>query len=311
MYSIYYTYLSIFKLNIEMVYFIAILYSMTIQKGSKLNHLQHLLSEGLLVDAGWLERKGYSRALRSQYVSAGWLEQVARGVYRRPGGKLKWQQLVISLQTLLEIPVTVGGRTALELQGFAHYLPLGSVDEVHLYHDKPLPGWVSKLKLDSQLVSHNAKKLFNEQPIARGLTSLSCNLKHETTESNDAVHNSGLTQQSWGQWDWPLTLSTPERAILELLEDVPQRETFEQADKLIEGLRTLSPRRLQKLLEDCRSVKVKRLFLWFANRHKFRWFNRINQDRIDLGKGKRMLAKKGKLDPVYLITVPEKLYAGA
>ena len=58
----------------------------------------------------------------------------------------------------------------------------------------------------------------------------------------------GHVQQRWGQWDWPLTLSAPERAILELLDEVPQRETFHQADMLMEGLRTLSPKRLQKLL---------------------------------------------------------------
>jgi hypothetical protein len=91
---------------------------------------------------------------------------------------------------------------------------------------------------------------------------------------------------------------------------VPGRETFHQADKLIEGLRTLSPRRTQDLLEECRSIKVKRLLLWFAERHGFRWLLQIKQGRIDLGKGKRMLVRGGKLDPKYLITVPEELSGG-
>ena len=51
----------------------------------------------------------------------------------------------------------------------------------------------------------------------------------------------------WGQWDWPLTLSTLERAGLELLDELPERESFHQVDKLMEGLSNLSPRRLQKL----------------------------------------------------------------
>jgi hypothetical protein len=33
----------------------------------------------------------------------------------------------------------------------------------------------------------------------------------------------------------------------------------------------LNPRRLSKLLADCRSIKVKRLFLWFAERHHQPW----------------------------------------
>ena len=71
------------------------------------------------MDAAWLTKHGYSTALRSHYLSAGWLNQPARSVYRRGQGELTWQQAVISLQTLLGHPLLVGGRTALELQGYA------------------------------------------------------------------------------------------------------------------------------------------------------------------------------------------------
>jgi predicted transcriptional regulator of viral defense system len=107
----------------------------------KLNWLQHNLPEGLVVDSAWLQGRGYSSALRSKYAARGWLEQVARGVYRRPPALLpapkedeglRWQNVVISLQMVLECPVIVGGRTALELQGFAHYLSLTGPREVHL-----------------------------------------------------------------------------------------------------------------------------------------------------------------------------------
>lgn len=283
---------------------------MSTKKRQKLNRLQRLLPEGLVVDAGWLEGKGYSSPLRSRYLSHGWLEQPARGTYRRPGGKLLWQHVVISLQSLLEFPVMVGGRTALELHGYSHYVSAKEIREVHLYGNTPLPGWVKKLSVDAELVFHNARKLFREEPVPRGLTSASWNLEEQTFRSQDPIHG-GLTQIAWGQWDWPITLSTPERAILELLDELPKNETFHQADKLIEGLRTLSPRRLQKLLEDCRSIKVKRLFLWFAHRHDFRWTTRLREDRIDLGKGKRMLMRGGKLDSKYLITVPKDLDGSA
>jgi len=75
----------------------------------------------------------------------------------------------------------------------------------------------------------------------------------------------------------------------------------------MEGLPNLSPRRLQTLLEDCRSVKVKRLFFWFAERHNHAWMGKIDRSRIDLGRGKRLLVRGGKLDPKYNITVPETL----
>ena len=98
--------------------------------------------------------------------------------------------------------------------------------------------------------------------------------------------------------------------MLELLDEVPQRETFHQADVLMEGLRNLSPRRLQALLTACRSVKVKRLFLWFTERHQHPWLKRLDRNHIDLGKGKRMLVRGGKLDAKFKITVPESIDAG-
>ncbi|KAB2311085.1 hypothetical protein F8A87_07460 [Betaproteobacteria bacterium SCN2] len=287
------------------------------QKQGKLNQLQRLLPEGLVVDAAWLERHSYSGALRKRYVSAGWLEQVTRGVYRRPPGeldilggateKVQWQTIVISLQTLLQRPVAVGGRTALEFQGFAHYLSSGGFHEIHLYGDAPLPRWVFKLPLDSRFLYHNANRLFKSRAIGQSNSDLEW---LPSNRENANLEERGLRREFWGHWKWPLTLSTPERAILELLDEVPQNETFHQADVLMEGLRTLSPKRLQSLLTDCRSVKVKRLFFWFAERHKHTWLNRLDPTSIDFGKGKRVLVRGGKLDRKYLITVPENLDAG-
>jgi|SRR5208283_1832237 len=283
----------------------------------KLNWLQHNLPEALVVDSAWLQGRGYSSALRSKYAARGWLEQVVRGVYRRPPALLpapkedeglRWQNVVISLQMVLECPVIVGGRTALELQGFAHYLSLTGPREVHLYGDAPLPTWVGKLKLDTKFIFHNAKKLFRNEAIASSLGQ-GANLKTQEHSSTDSL-GGGLARQTWGQWNWSLTMSSPERAILELLDEVPKRETFHQADMLMEGLRNLSPRRLHKLLVDCRSVKVKRLFFWFAERHNHAWLQKLERKEIDLGSGKRMLVRGGKLDPKFNITVPENLDAG-
>lgn len=277
---------------------------MATHNDSKINQLTHQLPEGLLVDAAWMERKGYSRSLRSHYVSAGWLDQPTSRVYRRGHGPLSWEFVVISLQTLLEIPLIVGGRTALQVQGVSHYLAQ-QVREVHLYGSAALPTWVEKLPLDVTFRHHNSERLFANDPITRGLTSMGFDLKSNQGWSNDSLH--GLRQITWGSWDWPLTLSTPERAYLELLDELPNRESFHQADKLMEGLANLSPRRLTKLLTDCRSVKVKRLFFFFADRHSHSWRRQLDPKNFDLGSGNRVLVKGGKLDTRYQITVPEDL----
>ena len=105
-----------------------------------LNRLQRLLPEGLVADAAWLTRMGYPSSLRGRYVASGWLVPVTRGVFRRPLHRpgldgmvaLRWQHVVVSLQMVLERPIAVGGRTALELAGLGHYASGGGPREVHL-----------------------------------------------------------------------------------------------------------------------------------------------------------------------------------
>ncbi len=273
---------------------------MSEQNKSKINRLEQLLPEGLLVDASWLEERGYYRSLRAKYVSSGWLEQPVRGVYRRPRGELGWEQLVISLQTLLELPVSIGGRTALELQGHTHYVS-PSQQSIHLYSDEKLPAWLDKLPLKQVFIRHNRQRFLPpcEQPNEA--------LSLDQTAPESKVLKGALRVIPWGQWNWPLVMSTPERAYLELLDELPRHETFHMADVIMEGLVNLGPRRMQALLEQTTSIKVKRLFLFFADRHRHQWFSRIDQDAIDLGSGKRVLEKGGKLDPVYQITVPVEL----
>ncbi|WP_235882905.1 AbiEi antitoxin N-terminal domain-containing protein [Rhizobium rhizophilum] len=62
---------------------------MAMQTGSRLNRLEKDLSEGLVVDAAWLEARGIASNLRACCVKAGWLEQPVRSVSKRPRGTLK------------------------------------------------------------------------------------------------------------------------------------------------------------------------------------------------------------------------------
>ncbi|WP_290478767.1 type IV toxin-antitoxin system AbiEi family antitoxin domain-containing protein [Hyphomonas sp. UBA1923] len=275
---------------------------------SKLKRLEHEVPEGLLVSARWLTEHGYERSLRAQYLKSGWLEQPARGVFRRPRGSLRWEQVIISLQDIMQIPLIVGGRTALELQGYAHFLS-HEPKEVHLYGEEKLPGWMNKLSIPQKFVLHKGTHLFKNQPITRALTSLNWNTQTDDVRSNDPIHGNSFKVMPWGQWDWPMTVSAPERAYFELLDELPNNESFHMVDKLAEGLLNLSPNRLNKLLADCKSVKVKRLFFYFADRHKPRWRNRVDPKDFDLGTGDRMLVRGGKFDPVYRITVPGDLDA--
>lgn len=90
-----------------------------------------------------------------------------------------------------------------------------------------------------------------------------------------------------------------------MLNEVPDKISFEHADQLIQGMTTLSPRTLQKLLEQCTNVKVKRLFLWFGSQHNYAWYSKLKRENINLGSGNRMIVKGGELNKTYKITVPK------
>jgi hypothetical protein len=166
---------------------------------------------------------------------------------------------------------------------------------------------VEKLPLDVAFRHHNRSRLFADEPITLGLTSQGFDLPLSQVQALGAESPHDWRQMAWGSSEWPLTLSQPERALFELLDELPHRESFHQVDMLMADLANLRPRRLAKLLADCRSVKVKRLFFFFADRHPHTWRRHLHPDAFDLGTGKRVLVKGGKLDPKYLITVPGDL----
>lgn len=282
---------------------------MSTQRGQKLNSLQHLLPEGMVVSAAWLKDKGYSSALCSKYVANGWLIQPARGLYKRPGAETKWQHLVISMQSLMSQPIAVGGLSALELQRYGHYLRMGNEQRIFLYTEARLAKWVHEIDPLVQFEQRNANKLFKEPFIKRAIG----NLPHLTESAPNPDRSKsiagGLKRYTWGDREWPMLISTPERAILEFLDEIPGRQTFQHAADIFTGLANLRPRQLQDLLEQCDSVKVKRLFLWFAERYHHAWLKHLDVSAIDIGSGKRVIATSGRLDPKYHITVPEALDA--
>ena len=61
---------------------------------------------------------------------------------------------------------------------------------------------------------------------------------------------------------------------------------------------------VQKLLEQCNSIKIKRIFLYLAEKLELPCFKRLILKKMNLGKGKRVIVKGGKLDTKYNITIP-------
>ncbi len=279
-------------INLHRVYKLLYLHSMTMQKDKIPNptseqtkiRLSTVLPEGLLVDRNWLKKKGFQRPLVDYYLRSGALEAVARGVYRRPGPALKWQHVVYSLQEL-GFTVHVGGRSALDHQGLAHYLPMGT-ETIHLYSQGKLPGWLHTVKINAEFEAHH-RALFTGEAATLGYNTV-----------------------AFGGWDWLLNYSTRERALLEYLDGLPDGASFELADKYMESATTLRPELLMALLLACKRVKTRRLFLWLAERHGYPWFKQLDISVLDLGSGKRVIYKGGVLNKKYNITVPREYANG-
>ena len=286
---------------------------MSAKRYSKLNKLHRLLPEGLLADAAWFNARGYPSNLRAGYAAAGWLEEAGPGVYRRPlcragfeevAAPLRWQHVVVSLQLVMGYPLAVGGATALTLLGHAHYIPFREPVVVELFGDGPAPAWLARLGGGTGFRFLDGRRLFRTQRVAPALAALKSHM------ANDALHwhqpfPCNFTYSNSAGPDWPILLSRPERAILEVMDGLPgDRTRFHGADMLMENLYDLHPNRVEELLRDCRSIKVKRLFLWFASRHGHAWLEDVDLTGVDLGRGKRSFWAGGTYDPKYRVVMP-------
>jgi hypothetical protein len=260
----------------------------------KLKTLLQAVPPGFLVDSRWLVARQFSRSSVHDYVRRGWLQHVAHGLYRRPlqtetvsgENAPDWHVLVLSLQRVMDYPVHVGGMTALRQRGYAHYLRLSGSEPVFLYGDR-IPSWINKMPTNARFMCRRLK-LFAGSTLG-------------IDDGGDENQNTSSTT-TW--WNWPLRTSSPERAILEALDELPDHESFHALDVTFESLTTLKPRKLTALLTECKSVKVKRLFYVFADRHAHAWRKHAQPDAFNLGKGDRALVQGGKLHPRYRITVP-------
>jgi hypothetical protein len=247
------------------------------RESMKINRLLQAWPRGTVALHAFLAGHGVSRKLAEQYRKGGWIDPVGAGAFVRRGDKVAWQGALYALQRYVGKPVHPGGRTALELSGLAHYLRLGSRRCVDLYGPPGLrlPRWLTQRDWDVEL-------------------------RYFGTSLLDA--KAGTATMAFGEFS--LTVSAPERAMLEVLDGVPGIADFTEARQLMEGLPTHRPKLVQQLLEDCTSVKVKRLFLHLADATGMPWRATLDDARINLGTGKRQVVPGGRFDARYGITVP-------
>lgn len=253
---------------------------MSTPKTSKINLLMQGWNKGSIMLSSYLQTKGYQKDLLKRYINSRWLDSLGYGAYKLAGDEVNLFSAVNALQTQKQSKIHPGGKTALELKGFSHYIKQGNTrTELFYGMDEVIPKWFSAQSWMETTEAYATKTFNYQEP--------KIFVKFEIKNVS-------------------VKISSPELAIMEMLYLVPKVHSFEEADLIMESLTTLRGELLQTLLEKCNSVKVKRTFLYLSEKHKHSWLQDIDQTKIYLGSGKREIVKNGRLDKKYNITVPRE-----
>lgn len=254
---------------------------MTTVNKTKINKLLQEQPSGIVLLSSWLAKQGYSIDLQKHYRKMSWLQSIGKGALIRAEDKVGYEGAIYALQSQGGLTIHPGGRTALSLLGKAHYLELAA-NKVVLFgsSSEKLPTWFKKYDWGMRLDYYETSFLPTDLGFA------------EVEVKSFSIKVSGAA-----------------RAIMECLYLAPQKQELMECFELMEGLNNLPPKQVQTLLENCQSVKVKRLFLYMAEKADHNWFKYLDLKNVDLGKGKRSIVKNGAFVDKYGITIPKELAA--
>ena len=252
---------------------------MNIRNRNKLKTLLNKWPQDSIVTSVWLRQRGISRQLVQNYIQAGWIKSLGPGAYQRANTKVKWYEVLAGLQKQTNLPVHVGGPTTITIGGASHYLR-SNRETVFLFSS---PG----VSLPKWFYGYSWK-----QPIEHIRTSF---LPVRLATSSHSYQNTKIV------------LSSLERAIMECLYISPKKFDILECYQILEGLRLLRPDILQKVLINCHSIRVKRLFLYMAEKARLPVFKKLKLNSISLGKGDRSIVKNGVYNSKYKISISEEL----
>lgn len=244
---------------------------------SKINRLLYDAVPGGLLFAAWLRKEGYSAQLIKRYRDSGWLEGLSRGVMYRKNDSLSALAAVYSYTHQTGKKARIAAHSALELLGFNHYVPMGKPRLMVAFKKGSVDDWVRSERYDMTIV-----------PFHTGI------FKNPTTQSFD---RNGFS----------LILSSPEQAFLECVHLVPDYYNYMDLYYIMEQLTSLDPDKVQIVLENTSSQRVKRMFLYMAEKAGHYWFNMLDMDKFGLTTSKLQLVDNGVYISKYRITVPKEL----
>jgi hypothetical protein len=244
----------------------------------KVNQIISEWKEGDIHGLEWLRSRGISQRLAYKYFESGYLKKISSGVFVKANDKINPFAVIRYLQEELKLELHISGKSSLELQGQGHYLQMNEKTKLSLlsYESRSFPNWLKELNNYEFDLIFKKSSLLNEEKFL-----------------TDVKTENGFNMK----------ISCRELAILELIDELDLSNSLETAENYLEYLSTLRPNIVQNILEECNSVKVKRVFLYLAEKLELPFFDKLNLDKINQGKGKRVIVVGGVLDKKYEITV--------
>jgi hypothetical protein len=221
-------------------------------KRNKLNALYTRVSAGTPLTSATLADLGISSNLAGQYAKAGWLKRLSHGVYARANDVLDVHRCLAVLQKDVE-GLHVGGKTALDWHGVRQYVSLKPTLQLYGWEAAKLPAWFT----ERFPAEYRRKRLFHEAP---------GQMLHIQAYANSEA-----------------LVSSPERALLEMLSEVGLRQPMQEAREIAGSTHHLRSRVLRQLLEHCTSVKTVRLCLQLGRELQLPWEKKLDADTLPAG----------------------------
>lgn len=240
-----------------------------------MTNLKHIISTtplNMIFLSSWLEKQNISAKSIYDHKKYGWLDSINRGAFIKNGIKPTLLAAISAIQYQTDYNLHIGGYYALDqYHNIRHFIRQNLKVKLFTSERQSLYKWF--------------QNTFKSEYILSNTSFLSDDIGIQEIEID------GLK----------IKISTPERAFLEML--YSDKATTKESYQILEMMPVLKPDLLTNLLTQCKSVKVKRLFMYLASQTGYSWFYKIDKNKINLGSGVRVIDKDGKFNKEFKIII--------
>lgn len=232
---------------------------------SRLKQLLRKFPRGAIFFAAWLYKNGIAYELQRNYRDARRLLSISPGVMVRAGEKPTVYSAIACFNSQMDKYFHIGALSALKLTGAVPNMPIDQ-PQVMIYYPSGewFPLWLTRQKFSSGIMKLSSKMLDNKLGILSAL-----------------------------QGSFEVLISSPERAFLEAVHLAPGYYSLDDLRVILYQLPNLNPKLMQALLEQCKSIKTKSLFLDMAEQVAHPWFDKLDILKIDFeGKDREIVVDR-------------------